>query len=55
MSPVSGRVDRPQEVVVEDMREGSVAKVMAEACDRHVVDVLLRYEQPALLLLEVVH
>ena len=41
MSPLSVGVDGPQEMVVKDMREGSVAQVVTETRDGHVVDISL--------------
>ena len=41
MRPLCVGVDGPQEVVVKDMREGSVTQVMTETCDGHVVDISL--------------
>lgn len=39
--PLRVRVDVAEEVVVEHVREGTVAQVMTQTRDRHIVHVLL--------------
>ncbi len=39
--PLRVRVDVAEEVVVEHVREGTVAQVVAQTRDRHIVHVLL--------------
>ena len=41
MSPLGLGEDRPQEMVIEHMREGPVSQVMAETRNTHIVDILL--------------
>ena len=41
MRPLRVGVDVAEEVVVEHVREGTVAQVVAQTRDRHIVHVLL--------------
>lgn len=41
MGPLSIRIDRFQEVDVKYVREGSMAQIMAESRNGHIVDIIL--------------
>ena len=53
--PLRVRVDVAEEVVVEHVREGTVAQVVAQTRDRHIVHVLLSDIERWLLRLQLQH
>ena len=55
MGPLCLWVYRPQEVIVEYVRERSMAQVVAQPRYRHIVDVLIGDVEVALLLAELLH
>ena len=55
MRPFGLWQDRAQEVVIKDVREGTVAQIVAEPRNTHIVDILLTDLQRRLLLCEFLH